>query len=229
MRELLVVIDYQNDFVTGALGNPAAAALEPGIAARVAAQLERGGRVLFTRDTHGTDYLNTREGRFLPVAHCIKGSQGWGLYGSLSQYETGVRDGVSIVDKPTFGCAALPAEAEALCGGAPDSIEICGVVTDICVVSNAVLLHSAFLNARVAVLKDLCAAATPEGQRTGRDEENRKARTLRCVRAFVLCKTAQEYFFTTAAISSQRASMSRTSLNWVRQRSRFCPSRWILK
>ena len=152
MRELLVVIDYQNDFVTGALGNPAAAALEPGIAARVAAQLERGGRVLFTRDTHGTDYLNTREGRFLPVAHCIKGSQGWGLYGSLSQYETGVRDGVSIVDKPTFGCAALP-----------DSIEICGVVTDICVVSNAVLLHSAFLNARVAVLKDLCAAATPEG------------------------------------------------------------------
>ena len=139
MRELLVVIDYQNDFVTGALGNPAAAALEPGIAARVAAQLERGGRVLFTRDTHGTDYLNTREGRFLPVAHCIKGSQGWGLYGALSQYETGVRDGVSIVDKPTFGCA------------------------DICVVSNAVLLHSAFLNARVAVLKDLCAAATPEG------------------------------------------------------------------
>ena len=118
MRELLVVIDYQNDFVTGALGNPAAAALEQGIAARVAAQLERGGRVLFTRDTHGTDYLNTREGRFLPVAHCIKGSQGWGLYGSLSQYETGVRDGVSIVDKPTFGCAALPAEAEALCGGA---------------------------------------------------------------------------------------------------------------
>ena len=68
MRELLVVIDYQNDFVTGALGNPAAAALEPGIAARVAAQLERGGRVLFTRDTHGTDYLNTREGRFLPDA-----------------------------------------------------------------------------------------------------------------------------------------------------------------
>ena len=129
MRELLVVIDYQNDFVTGALGNPAAAALEPGIAARVAAQLERGGRVLFTRDTHGTDYLNTREGRFLPVAHCIKGSQGWGLYGSLSQYETGVRDGVSIVDKPTFGCAALPAEAEALCGGAPDSIgdgHLCG-------------------------------------------------------------------------------------------------------
>ena len=106
---LFVVIDYQNDFVTGALGNPAAAALEPGIAARVAAQLERGGRVLFTRDTHGTDYLNTREGRFLPVAHCIKGSQGWGLYGSLSQYETGVRDGVSIVGQAHSAARALPA------------------------------------------------------------------------------------------------------------------------
>lgn len=163
MKELLVVIDYQVDFVTGALGNPAAAALEEGIAARVSQQLEKGGCVLFTRDTHGADYLQTREGRFLPVPHCIKGSEGWALYGALAQYETGVRDHVMIVDKPTFGCAALPAQAAALCGGAPDSIEICGVVTDICVVSNAILLHSAFLNARVAVRKDLCAAATPEG------------------------------------------------------------------
>lgn len=163
MRELLVVIDYQNDFVTGALGNRPPPRWSRALPRGWPRSWKGAGRVLFTRDTHGTDYLNTREGRFLPVAHCIKGSQGWGLYGSLSQYETGVRDGVSIVDKPTFGCAALPAEAEALCGGAPDSIEICGVVTDICVVSNAVLLHSAFLNARVAVLKDLCAAATPEG------------------------------------------------------------------
>lgn len=129
----------------------------------MAAQLERGGRVLFTRDTHGTDYLNTREGRFLPVAHCIKGSQGWGLYGSLSQYETGVRDGVSIVDKPHSAARRCRPRQRRCAAARPDSIEICGVVTDICVVSNAVLLHSAFLNARVAVLKDLCAAATPEG------------------------------------------------------------------
>ena len=161
--DILVVVDMQNDFVSGALGTPEAGDIVPYVVGRVVDGLNREETVLFTRDTHGTDYLNTREGRFLPVAHCSKGSQGWGLYGALSQYETGVRDGVSIVDKPTFGCAALPAEAEALCGGAPDSIEICGVVTDICVVSNAVLLHSAFLNARVAVLKDLCAAATPEG------------------------------------------------------------------
>ena len=79
MRELLVVIDYQNDFVTGALGNPAAAALEQGIAERVAAQLEKGGRVRFTRDTHSTDYPDTREGRFLPEPHWIRGSEGWAL------------------------------------------------------------------------------------------------------------------------------------------------------
>ena len=163
MKELLVVIDYQNDFVTGALGNPAAAALEDGIAARVEETLARGGRVLFTRDTHGEDYLESREGRFLPVPHCVRGTEGWRLYGALAKYEQGVREGVAVVDKPTFGSAALPAEAAALCGGAPDRLEICGVVTDICVVSNAVVLHSAFLNAAVAVLGGLCAAATPEG------------------------------------------------------------------
>lgn len=162
MRELLVVIDYQNDFVTGALKNDAAAALEAGIAARVEAHLERGGRVLFTRDTHDTAYLESREGKSLPLPHCIKGSDGWSLYGSLSRYEEGVRDGVSIINKPTFGCAALPAEVMALCGGAPDSIEICGVVTNICVISNAILLHSSFLNSRIAILKNLCAGTSPE-------------------------------------------------------------------
>lgn len=162
MKDLLIVIDYQNDFVSGALKNDAAAALEAGIAARVEAQLERGGFVLFTRDTHPASYSKTREGRFLPVPHCIRGSEGWALYGSLRQYAEGVRDNVSIVDKPAFGCAALPAEAAALCGGEPDSIEICGVVTDICVISNAILVHSAFLNTPVTILKDLCAGSTPE-------------------------------------------------------------------
>lgn len=169
MKRLLVVVDYQNDFVTGALANPAAEALEPGIAARVRDYLEAGQYVLFTRDTHEADYLTTREGRFLPVAHCIKGTDGWRLYGSLAQYEEGVRDGVSIVEKPTFGCAALPGEVLALCGGEPDCIEVCGVVTDICVLSNAILLHTHFLGAEIAILKDLCAAATPEGHRRALD------------------------------------------------------------
>ena len=99
MKELPVVIDYQNDFVTGALGNPAAAALEDGIAARVEETLARGGRVLFTRDTHGEDYLERREGRFLPVPHCVRGTEGWRLYGALAKYEQGVREGVAVVEK----------------------------------------------------------------------------------------------------------------------------------
>ncbi|MEG2036868.1 MAG: isochorismatase family protein [Ruthenibacterium sp.] len=166
-KKLLVVIDYQNDFVTGSLGNPAAAALADGIAARVEGTLAAGGCVLFTRDTHHTDYLDTREGKFLPVPHCIEGTDGWHLYGPLARYEHDAKaqtEGrIAFVNKPTFGSAALPAAVEALCGGAPDSIEICGVVTDICVISNAIVLHTNFLDAELAVLGTLCAAATPEG------------------------------------------------------------------
>ena len=163
MKELLVVVDYQNDFVTGSLGNPAAAALEQGIAERVKAQLEKGGYVIFTRDTHAEDYLETREGKFLPIPHCIRGTQGWHLYGALAQYEQHAHENTAFVDKPTFGSTELPEAVRTLCGGAPDRIEICGVVTDICVVSNAIMLHSSFLDASVAVLGSLCAAVTPEG------------------------------------------------------------------
>ena len=166
MRQVLVVVDYQNEFVTGALANPAAQALEQGIVQKVQAVLAVGGRVLFTRDTHGEDYLSTREGRFLPVPHCVRGTQGWQLYGALHAYEQAApQEGVAFLDKPTFGAEGLPAAVKALCGGEPDMIEVCGVVTDICVVSNCIVLHTAFLNAQVRVCAGLCAAGTPEGHR----------------------------------------------------------------
>ncbi len=161
MANLLVVVDYQNDFVSGALGFGAAQALEGPIAARVEQALAGDWRVIFTRDTHGPDYLNTREGRFLPVPHCLRGSGGWHLYGSLAAYEASSDPRVAFVDKPTFGSAGLACAAEALCGGEPGRIELCGVVTNICVVSNAILLHSRFLNSEIAVLQNLCAAADP--------------------------------------------------------------------
>ena len=161
MANLLVVVDYQNDFVSGALGFGAAQALEGPIAARVEQALAGDWRVIFTRDTHGPDYLNTREGRFLPVPHCLRGSGGWHLYGSLAAYEASSDPRVAFVDKPTFGSAGLASAAEALCGGEPGRIELCGVVTNICVVSNAILLHSRFLNSEIAVLQILCAAADP--------------------------------------------------------------------
>ena len=161
-KEILIVVDYQIDFVNGTLANPAAAALETGIAEKVRAYRREGKPVIFTKDTHPEDYLETREGRFLPVPHCIRGSEGWGLYGALAEYEQGVPDSVMIAEKATFGAPGLPAAVRLLCGGEPERIELCGVVTDICVISNAIVLHSEFLNAEIVVDGKLCAAMTPE-------------------------------------------------------------------
>ena len=161
MSKLLIVVDYQNDFVAGALGFEAARALEDPIADMVKQVLAEGGRVLFTRDTHQPDYLNTREGKFLPVPHCIKGTDGWHLYGRLAVYESITLPGITILDKPTFGSAQIAPASRTLCGGDPEEILICGVVTNICVVSNAIVLHTNFLNSRITVLQDLCAAPDP--------------------------------------------------------------------
>lgn len=161
MSRLLCVVDYQVDFVSGALGFEAARALETPLAIRVKQALDEGWKVLFTRDTHGADYLTSREGRFLPLPHCLKNSEGWHLYGQLAEYEHTPLANVAFLDKPTFGAEGLPAAVRALCGGEPEEIEVCGVVTNICVVSNAIVLHSAFLDADVSVRADLCAAGDP--------------------------------------------------------------------
>ena len=167
MNRLLVVVDYQKDFVDGALGYAGAERLEQPLLEAVQRALAAGWKVLFTRDTHADDYLNTREGRFLPVPHCIAGSEGWHLYGSLAQFETMDNENVAFVDKPTFGSMDLPGAVEALCGGEPEEIALCGVVTNICVVSNAVVLHSAFLSSTITVLKDLCGTSDAAlGQKT---------------------------------------------------------------
>ncbi|MDO5601341.1 MAG: isochorismatase family cysteine hydrolase [Oscillospiraceae bacterium] len=162
MKKLLVIVDYQNDFVSGALGSPAAAALDEGIAAAAAAALDEGGAVLFTRDTHGGDYLDTREGRFLPVPHCIAGTGGHHLYGQLAPYESDPRATIAVLDKSTFGSPDIAQAARKLCGGEPEEIVLCGVVTNICVLCNAVLLHTAFPNSRICVRHKLCAAASQE-------------------------------------------------------------------
>ncbi|MEG1932641.1 MAG: isochorismatase family cysteine hydrolase [Pygmaiobacter sp.] len=157
MKKILVVIDYQNDFVGGALGFPAAQQLEDGITALVEAALAEGTPVLFTRDTHASNYLDTREGKFLPVPHCIKNTEGWHLYGKLRAYEDHIS--TSLLDKPGFGSAGLPYAIQQLFGGdEPDEVTICGVVTNICVLCNAVILQTAFRNANIVIKKDLCAA-----------------------------------------------------------------------
>ena len=163
MKKLLVVVDYQNDFVDGALGFAGAETLEPGICAAVESTLAGGGFVLFTRDTHPEQYLATREGRFLPVPHCIEGSEGHHLYGALRQYELQLPAGVQLLNKEGFGSPDIGTQAVALCGGEPDEVTLCGLVTDICVVCNAIILHSQLPHAAIRVQAELCGSANAEG------------------------------------------------------------------
>lgn len=169
MKNLLVVVDYQNDFVCGALGFEGAQNLEAGICQEVEKTLEKGDFVLFTRDTHGQDYLSTREGKHLPLPHCIKGQKGHSLFGGLCQWENSKNPKVKVLDKPTFGSLEIAGAAAQLCGQAPCKISICGLVTDICVVTNALILHTGFPLAKVQVLGGLCGSANKENAQKALD------------------------------------------------------------
>lgn len=147
MERYLFVIDYQNDFVDGALGFPGAETLDEAIAQKI---LDYGrGRVFFTRDTHFENYLSTREGRNLPVTHCIKGSQGWQLYGKTAQALAAVE--APGIDKVSFGMDLTDPAVSALLPARADEIELVGLVSNICVLSNAVVLQSRYPEAAVVV------------------------------------------------------------------------------
>lgn len=141
----LVVVDYQNDFVDGALGFVGAERLEPLIIEKINDCRKTGGKVIFTLDTHTEDYLNTAEGRKLPVPHCIKGTEGHKLYGKVAECVTA--DDI-VIEKPSFGSLEL---ADVLKEGGFEEVELCGLVTDICVVSNAVLAKAALPESRIVV------------------------------------------------------------------------------
>ena len=151
----LIVVDYQVDFVSGALGNEAAAALDAGIAARIRAARQNGEDVIFTLDTHGADYMSTREGKYLPVPHCILGTEGHGLYGEVAKV---FQPGDAVFHKETFGSKELFAHLQEK---GYTAIELCGVVTNICVISNAVLAKTALPEADVCVNAALCASNDP--------------------------------------------------------------------
>ena len=147
MQRYLFVIDYQNDFVDGALGFPGAEKLDEKIAAKVRAY----GRdhVLFTRDTHFENYLETREGKNLPVKHCIKGSFGWEVYGETAKALTEVE--AKAIDKLVFGMDVTDPATAAVLPEAAHEIELVGLVSNICVVSNAVVLQSKYPEATITV------------------------------------------------------------------------------
>lgn len=148
---VLVVVDYQNDFVDGSLGSRDAVSIEANVRRLAESYLNSGGDVVFTMDTHGPGYLRTREGRMLPVEHCIEGSEGWRIHGSLEEISRDPR--CKVICKETFGSVEL---MDVLKGY--DEIEICGLVTNICVIANAVIARTANPEARVIVRRDCVAS-----------------------------------------------------------------------
>lgn len=160
--KILVLIDVQKDFIDGALRNEDAIKTVPNIVKK--AEEFNGDYIFVTRDTHGEDYLGTPEGVSLPVVHCVKGTDGWNINSDLAKVlmNKDVREETPVLyfNKPTFGSFALAEAVRAIPGEL--EIEICGFCTDICVVSNALLIKAAVYDrAKVKVLGDLCAGVTP--------------------------------------------------------------------
>lgn len=155
MKRLLIVVDYQRDFVEGALGFPGAEALDGPIADRIAAYRAAGNDVAFTLDTHGPDYPATEEGQWLPAAHCLRGSPGWSLYGRTGEAR---RPEDPVFEKETFPSLAL---GEWLRERDYGQVELCGLVSHICVLSNAVMVKAALPNAHITVDARLTASYDP--------------------------------------------------------------------
>jgi len=156
MKKLLVVIDYQNDFVCGSLGFAGAELLDERIAAKVKQyHKEKDAHVIYTQDTHKTNYLKTQEGKKLPIPHCIRNTEGWEVYGKTAE-ACGDRD--IVIEKPTFGSLELVEICEE---EQYDQVELVGLVSNICILSNAVLVKTALPEAEVIVDASCTACADP--------------------------------------------------------------------
>lgn len=149
MKKTLIVIDMQNDFIDMALGTPEAVSIVPNVKKKIETYISNGDTVIFTRDTHGEDYMDSMEGKKLPVPHCIKGSKGWQIREGLYV------EGAKIIDKPNFGWPNWNLEDL-------EEVELVGLCTDICVVSNALMIKAQFPEIKVSVDSSCCAGVTPE-------------------------------------------------------------------
>jgi nicotinamidase-related amidase len=159
-NKVLVVVDMQNDFIDGALANP----LAQKIVDKVAKYISKfEGLIVFTRDTHQKDYLETREGKHLPVPHCIAMTNGWQINSKIFKAaEDNKKARVIVVNKSTFSAGTSLYVGIKTVFEYPNEIEVCGTCTDICVVSNALSLIGSFKEARISVLEKLCAGLTKE-------------------------------------------------------------------
>ena len=163
-RKLLAIIDYQNDFVNGTLGFAGAEKLDTGIAKLAQEYLTMGDPILMTYDSHDSDYLETREGRALAIPHCIQGSEGWRLYGKTQEFVSGTCSTSLLypVKKRIFGIAPETVLHLKEQLGCIDEILLVGLVTNMCVLSNACVLQAAWPEAQIIVDASLCASFNSE-------------------------------------------------------------------
>jgi len=157
----LIVVDMQKDFITGSLGTKEAEAILPEVIGKIK---DFDGKVIFTKDTHTEDYLNTQEGKNLPVKHCVEGEDGWMLADELERMADEL--GSKIYNKLTFGCVELAENLKQENDKAAiEEIELCGLCTDICVISNAMLLKAFMPEVKIAVDAKCCAGVTPSSHK----------------------------------------------------------------
>ena len=156
--KVLVIIDMQKDFCSGTLANPAAAALIPAIKERILDARKNNEMVIFTQDTHMEDYMSTLEGEKLPVEHCIYQTEGWEIVDELKD------EAALCILKPTFMGFDLISRIETVAAAMNESVEIevCGVCTDICIISNLLMLRGAFPNSIIKINQNLCAGTSKE-------------------------------------------------------------------
>ena len=163
MRKILIVIDMQNDFIDGALGTKEAEAIVGAVCEKIRSYPAQD--VIATMDTHGEDYLTTQEGRNLPVSHCIKGTDGWRIRPEVAA----LLSEAQIYEKPSFGSIALAEDLKERSKEEELELELVGLCTDICVVSNALLLKAAMPEVKISVDAACCAGVTPAAHRAALD------------------------------------------------------------
>lgn len=159
--KVFIIVDMQNDFITGQLANPEGQALVGNLKAEIEKKKSEGYKILFTQDTHDTHYLESQEGKYLPVPHCIEGTEGWEIIPELRAYT----NDHNVLIKKAFGCSEIGQWVAEAAGGEPEEIVIAGVCTDICVISNAMILKAFFPEVPIKVMGNLCAGVTKDSHR----------------------------------------------------------------
>ena len=163
MAKILVVVDMQNDFISGSLGSAEAQDIVSNVKKKIDEYRSRGDSIIFTQDTHYDNYLDTPEGKMLPIKHCIRLTDGWNIHQDL--IESMNNDEYLVIEKPTFGSINLMWELEDMiedCAEEDTELEFVGLCTDICVVSNVLLAKAYYPDLKITVDASCCAGATPE-------------------------------------------------------------------